>query len=119
MQPDTERRALGILSDTVNQQLGQANLVAREVRRAYQTGKAVDMFTARAAFNALPGWQRRQIDEAAQERAAVTARTQRQVAQARDTARDWRQMESRAENRENTVVFPRLGRFARQLPEQE
>lgn len=94
-----QQEALGILADTVQVKLGRANIVAREVRRAYETGKSVDLFTAKAAFNALPGWQRREIDGAAQERATLV------VQQRRSTSRDWAKMVG-ARRKGGEVVFP-------------
>ena len=93
-----QQEALGILADTVQVKLGRANIVAREVRRAYETGKSVDLFTAKAAFNALPGWQRREIDGAARERALLV------VQQRRSTSRDWRSLGGG--RRQGDVIFP-------------
>jgi len=102
-----EQEALGILADTVQVKLGRANIVAREVRRAYETGKSVDLFTAKAAFNALPGWQRREIDGAARERAHLV------IQQRRSTARDWAGLAG-ARGR-GDVVFPRFSKKQKEI----
>lgn len=93
-----DRQALGILAETVSVTLGMSNIVTREVRRAYESGRTVDLFTAKAAFNALPGWQRQQIGDAAEERAWHFQRI------ARASQRDWRELA----DREKTIIFPRL-----------
>lgn len=93
-----KRQALGILAETVSVTLGMSNIVTREVRRAYESGRTVDLFTAKAAFNALPGWQRQQIGDAAEERAWQFLRI------ARASQRDWRDLA----DREKTIIFPRL-----------
>ncbi|EKE76828.1 hypothetical protein [Oceanibaculum indicum] len=93
-----DRQALGILAETVSVTLGMSNIVTREVRRAYESGRTVDLFTAKAAFNALPGWQRQQIGDAAEERAWHFQRV------ARASHRDWRELA----DREKTIIFPRL-----------
>jgi len=93
-----DRQALGILAETVSVTLGMSNIVTREVRRAYESGRTVDLFTAKAAFNALPGWQRQQIGDAAGERAWQFVRV------ARASQRDWRDLA----DREKTIIFPRL-----------
>lgn len=93
-----DRQALGILAETVSVTLGMSNIVTREVRRAYESGRTVDLFTAKAAFNALPGWQRQQIGDAAEERAWQFLRV------ARASQRDWRDLA----DREKTIIFPRL-----------
>lgn len=93
-----DRQALGILAETVSVTLGMSNIVTREVRRAYESGRTVDLFTAKAAFNALPGWQRQQIGDAAEERAWQFVRV------ARASQRDWRDLA----DREKTIIFPRL-----------
>ena len=93
-----DRQALGILAETVSVTLGMSNIVTREVRRAYESGRTVDLFTAKAAFNALPGWQRQQIGDAVEERAWQFLRV------ARASQRDWRDLA----DREKTILFPRL-----------
>ncbi|MFN3460489.1 MAG: hypothetical protein ACK4ZN_05710 [Oceanibaculum sp.] len=93
-----DRQALGILAETVSVTLGMSNIVTREVRRAYESGRTVDLFTAKAAFNALPGWQRQQIGDAAEERAWHFQRI------ARASQRDWRELA----DRDKTIIFPRL-----------
>jgi hypothetical protein len=77
-------RALGILSETIGAALGGAHDVARAVRRARDSGRKVDFFSARTAFNGLPSWQRRIIGVAAQVRA--------REAIVRRSARDWREL---------------------------
>ena len=64
-----ERRALGILSEAAGERLGPADPVARELRRAYDSGGAADRDRAIGAFDALPGWRRGEIGRAASERA--------------------------------------------------
>lgn len=98
---NSDQHALEILADTVSVTLGRSNIVTREVRRAYESGRPVDFFTAKAAFNALPGWQRQQIGDAAQERAWTT----RRVA-SRPTGRDWRDLG----DRDKTILFPVIPR---------
>ena len=93
-----DRQALGILAETVSVTLGMSNIVTREGRRAYESGRTVDLFTAKAAFNALPGWQRQQIGDAVEERAWQFVRI------ARASQRDWRDLA----DREKTIIFPRL-----------
>lgn len=92
----TDRQALGILSDTVSEELGPTSKVAKEVRRAYTSGRQIDRFMARAAFDALPGWQRSSIGTKATERAQDVA-VHHPEGDARpvpgSTERDWREME--------------------------
>ncbi|KZD03350.1 hypothetical protein [Oceanibaculum pacificum] len=95
-----ERRALEILVDTVSVTLGRSNIVTREVRRAFESGRPVDFFTAKAAFNALPSWQRQQIGDAAAERAWTVRRL------FRATSRDWRDIG----DRDKTILFPVIPR---------
>ena len=59
-----DRQALGLLSETVTAELGPASVVAREVNRAYRSGRTADLRTASAAFDALPAWQRSRIGAA-------------------------------------------------------
>lgn len=89
----TDRRALGILSDTVSEKLGPSDKVTREIRRAYTSGKQIDRFMARAAFDALPGWQRGDIGSAAEHLAHAIVR---EALHGRpfETERDWRDMDS-------------------------
>lgn len=83
-----DKRVLGVLSETVTAELGPASIVAREVDRAYRSGRDADLRTASAAFDALPGWQRSRIGSDANKRA------KRLKAQAlRGTARDWRELD--------------------------
>lgn len=88
----TDRRALGILSDTVAEKLGPSDKVTREIRRAYTSGKQIDRFMARAAFDALPGWQRGDIGSAAEQLAHAIIR-EALDGQPFGTERDWRDME--------------------------
>jgi len=83
-----DRRALGILSDTVSEQLGPTDLVSKDVRRAYTSGKVIDRNRAGSAFNSLPGWQRNMIGFAANDRARDVVRLQMG-----STNRDWRDLE--------------------------
>jgi hypothetical protein len=53
-----DRQALGLLSETVTAELGPASVVAREVNRAYRSGRTADLRTASAAFDALPAMPR-------------------------------------------------------------
>ncbi|MBT5266561.1 MAG: hypothetical protein HOL85_17130 [Rhodospirillaceae bacterium] len=85
---NVDRRALGLFSDTVTAHLGPNDRVSREVRRAYLTGREIDRFMARAAFDALPGWERGRIGSAANDRAQRTVRDA-----LRGTARDWTDLE--------------------------
>jgi hypothetical protein len=77
-------RALGILSETIGGALGATHDVTRAIRRARDTGRKVDFFSARMAFDGLPSWQRRIIGAAAQVRA--------REAIVRKSARDWRDL---------------------------
>lgn len=88
----TDRRALGILSDTVAEKLGPSDKVTREIRRAYTSGKQIDRFMARAAFDALPGWQRSDIGSAAEYLAQAIVREALEGAPF-ETERDWRDMD--------------------------
>ncbi len=99
-----EKQALGILSDSVAQTLGPTHLVSRELRRAHHTLKKVDLFTARVAFNALPGWQRQQISGDAEDKAksriedredAQPKTPDRTEERLRGTGRDWRSLPPR------------------------
>jgi hypothetical protein len=108
-----DRRALGVLSETVNAELGAGSIVAREVSRAYRSGRRADLRTASAAFDALPSWQRSSIGDDATRRArrlhatAAEARRTPVRENVRDTARDWQDLrESR-----DRVVIPSPPRF--------
>ncbi len=90
----TDRRALGILSDTVNEQLGPSDVVSREVRRAYTSGTAIDLDRAGSVFNDLPGWQRNMIGFAANDRAHDVVRLR-----LGSTGRDWRDLEPSTRSR--------------------
>ena len=91
----TDRRVLGILSDTVNEQLGPADVVSREVHRACTSGKAIDRDRASSVFNNLPGWQRNMIGFAANDRAHDVVRLR-----LGSTGRDWRDLGAKARNLE-------------------
>ena len=102
-----EQRALGVLSETVNSELGPASIVAREVVRAYKSGRKSDLRTASAAFDALPGWQHARIGGDATRRAKrLRARL------LKGTARDWRELEETGER----IVIPAPPRFLRPRP---
>jgi hypothetical protein len=99
-----EKQALGILSDSVAQTLGPTHLVSRELRRAHHTLKKVDLFTARVAFNALPGWQRQQISGDAEDKAKAQIEDrvsegrkapERKEDRLQGTGRDWQNMAPR------------------------
>lgn len=104
--PGIDRRhkqALGVLSETVTAELGPASIVAREVDRAYRSGREADLRTASAAFDALPGWQRSRIGSDADRRAR---RLKAQLL--RGTARDWRDLQD-----EGRIGIPSPPRFLR------
>ena len=89
-----DRRALGILSDTVSEQLGPTDLVSKDIRRAYTSGKLTDRNRAGTAFNLLPGWQRNMIGFAANDRAHDVVRLRMG-----STDRDWRDLEFSRQSR--------------------
>ena len=89
----TDRKALGILSDTVSEKLGPSDKVTREIRRAYTSGKQIDRFMARAAFDALPDWQRSDIGSAAAHLAHAIIREELGEVAPFGTERDWRDMD--------------------------
>lgn len=93
----SDRRALGILSDTVNEQLGPSDLVTREVHRAFTSGKEIDRVRAGSVFNDLPGWQRNMISFATNDRARDVVRLRLEA-----TGRDWCDLESPARSREQS-----------------
>ena len=62
----TDRKALRILSDAVSRKLGPSDKVTREIQRAQTSGKQIDRFMARAAFDALPGPRRSEIGSTAE-----------------------------------------------------
>ena len=97
-----DRQALGLLSETVTAELGPASVVAREVNRAYRSGRTADLRTASAAFDALPVWQRSRIGGDAARRAK---RLKARMLQG--TARDWRDLPG-AEERINIPSPPRF-----------
>lgn len=102
-----DRQALGLLSETVTTELGPASVVAREVNRAYRSGRQSDLRTASAAFDALPGWQRMRIGGDATKRA--------RKAKARllhSTERDWRDLPGGEER----INIPTPPRFLRPKP---
>lgn len=103
-----DRQALGLLSETVTAELGPASVVAREVNRAYRSGRQADLRTASAAFDALPGWQRNRIGGDAAKRAR---RLKARLLQG--TARDWRDL-SVGEER---ITIPAPPRFLRPKPQ--
>jgi hypothetical protein len=84
------RRALGILSYVMDEQLGASNLVSREVSRAFETGVLVDLNRAGLLFDSLPGWQKTELHKKAKNRAHDSIRIDR-----RSTARDWLPSEER------------------------
>ena len=108
-----DRRALGVLSETVNAELGAGSIVAREVNRAYRSGRSADLRTASAAFDALPSWQRSSIGDDASRRARrlrakpVEPRRTPVRETVRDSARDWQDLRE-AQDR---VVIPSPPRF--------
>lgn len=112
-----ERRALGVLSETVSAELGAGSIVAREVNRAYRSGRRADLRTASAAFNALPSWQRSSIgDDATRLARRVQAKLKgapRSLAReggretVRDTGRDWKDLADGPDR----VVIPSPPRF--------
>ncbi|WP_028467562.1 hypothetical protein [Nisaea denitrificans] len=90
----TDRKALGILSDTISEKLGPSDKVTREIRRAYTSGKQIDRFMARAAFDALPDWQRSDIGSAAENLAHAIIREELGEVAPFGTERDWRDMDA-------------------------
>lgn len=108
-----DRRALGVLSETVNAELGAGSIVAREVNRAYRSGRSADLRTASAAFDALPSWQRSSIGDDANRRARrlrakpVEPRRTPVRETVRDSARDWQDLREAQER----VVIPSPPRF--------
>lgn len=94
-----DRQALGILSDTVSEELGPTSKVAKEVRRAYTSGRQIDRFMARAAFDSLPGWQRNSIGTKANARAHHVADGAADRGEPGSTERDWRDLEPRTARR--------------------
>lgn len=103
-----DRQALGLLSETVTAELGPASVVAREVNRAYRSGRKADLRTASAAFDALPGWQRSRIGGDATRRAK---RLKARLLQG--TARDWRDLPGGEER----ITIPSPPRFLRPKPQ--
>ncbi len=113
-----DRRALGVLSQTVGAELGTGSIVAREVNRAFRSGRRADLRTASAAFDALPGWQRSTIGQASVRQAHQLKAQERQRprdtrrAGLVDTARDWRQLGDESDR----VVIPSPPRFLKPKP---
>ena len=80
----TDRAALEILSKVMDEQLGSSNLVAREVTRAFDTGKLADLSRAGLLFESLPRWQKIEVYEGATYRAHESI-----ASKARSSARKW------------------------------
>ena len=80
-----DRKALGILSETVTAEFGPGATVSREIRRAFTSGREIDRFTARAAFDALPAPDRGRIASKANRLANAYAQSQ----EAPKTERPW------------------------------
>ena len=78
------RRALGILSYVMDEQLGASNLVSREVLRAFESGVMADLNRASLLFDSLPGAQKTELHKQAKSRAYDSIKIDR-----RSTARDW------------------------------
>ena len=80
----TDRAALEILSQVMDEKLGSSNLVAREVTRAFNTGKLADLSRAGLLFESLPRWQKIEVFEGATYRAheSITSKE-------RSSARKW------------------------------
>ena len=80
----TDRAALEILSQVMDEKLGSSNLVAREVTRAFDTGKLADLSRASLLFESLPRWQKIEVYEGATYRAheSITSKE-------RSSARKW------------------------------
>ena len=57
----TDRAALEILSKVMDEKLGASNLVAREVYRAFNSGKSADLSRAGLLFESLPRWQKIEV----------------------------------------------------------
>lgn len=103
-----DRQALGLLSETVTAELGPASVVAREVNRAYRSGRTADLRTASAAFDALPAWQRMRIGGDATKRAR---RAKARLPQS--TERDWRDLPGG----DDRINIPSPPRFLRPKPQ--
>ena len=65
----TDRAALEILSQVMDEKLGSSNLVAREVSRAFNSVKSADLRRAGLLFESLPRWQKIEVYEDATYRA--------------------------------------------------
>ena len=78
------RKALGILSYVMDEQLGASNLVSREVLSALESGVITDLNRASLLFDSLPGAQRAELHKQAKSRAYDSIKIDR-----RSTARDW------------------------------
>ena len=66
---DLYRKTMAILSESVSDVLGPADVVAQEVHRAAGSADEEDYRAAEAAFDALPGDQRIDIGDRATQRA--------------------------------------------------
>ena len=80
----TESAALEILSQVMDEKLGPSNLVAREVTRAFNTGKSADLSRAGLLFKSLPRWQKIEVYEGATYRAHESI-----ASKERSSARKW------------------------------
>ena len=80
----TDRAALEILSQVMDEKLGSSNLVAREVPRAFNTGKLADLSRAGLLFESLPRWQKIEVHEGATYRAHESISSN-----GRSSARKW------------------------------
>ncbi len=101
-----DRKALGILSETVTAEFGPGATVSKEIRRAFTSGREIDRFTARAAFDALQGAERGRIANKANRLATAYVQTQQppktekpwkgpRSLDIRGTGRDWASMDTR------------------------
>ena len=61
----TDRAALEILSQVMDEKLGSSNLVAREVSRAFNSGKSADLSRAGLLFESLPRGKKIEVYEGA------------------------------------------------------
>ena len=80
----TDRAALEILSQVMDEKLGSSNLVAREVTRAFNTGKSADLSRAGLLFESLPRWQKIEVHAGATYLAHESI-----VSNERSSARKW------------------------------
>ena len=84
-----DRRALGILSSAMNEQLGVSNLVSREVDRAYRSGEIKDVTRAGLLFATLPRWQKIEVQREAHDKAYLSLKRAD-----KNSERDWRSISS-------------------------